>query len=132
ICRQIPNVKLSVVGRKPSARLQSIASHYPNQVHLTGWVDDIRPHLGRGAVCIVPLRIGSGTRLKIFEAMAMEKGVVSTTISAEGLPVQHGTELLLADSPDDFARSTVTLLKDASARRHLGRAARELVATKYS
>lgn len=132
ICRQIPNVKLSVVGRKPSARLQSIASHYPNQVHLTGWVDDIRPHLGRGAVCIVPLRIGSGTRLKIFEAMAMAKAVVSTTIGAEGLPVRDGTDLLLADSPDNFAQSVVRLLQDPAERRKLGRAARELVETKYS
>src|SRR5262249_19518677 len=132
IRQQVANVKLQVVGRKPSPRLQALAAEHSHHVLLTGWVDDIRPFLGKGAVCIVPLRIGSGTRLKIFEAMAMAKAVVSTTIGAEGLPVQHGTELLLADSPDDFARSTVTLLKDASARRHLGRAARELVATKYS
>lgn len=132
IQQQVPNVKLDVVGRKPSQRLQALAAEHPNHVHLTGWVDDIRPYLGHSAVCVVPLRIGSGTRLKIFEAMAMAKAVVSTTIGAEGLPVQHGAELLLADSPDDFAQSVVRLLKDAAERQRLGWVARELVETKYS
>jgi polysaccharide biosynthesis protein PslH len=67
----VPNAKLDVVGRRPSQRLQALAAEHPNHVHMTGWVDDIRPYLGRSAVCVVPLRIGSGTRLKIFEAMAM-------------------------------------------------------------
>jgi polysaccharide biosynthesis protein PslH len=131
IRQQVPNVKLQVVGRKPSPRLQALAAERSDHVSLTGWVDDIRPHLGRGTVCVVPLRIGSGTRLKIFEAMAMEKAVVSTTIGAEGLPVRHGTHLLLADAPDDFADSVVKLLQDSATRQKLGRAARELVATKY-
>jgi sugar transferase (PEP-CTERM/EpsH1 system associated) len=132
ISRQIPDVKLQVVGRKPSQRLQALASEHSNRVHLTGWVDDIRPYLGQGAVCVVPLRIGSGTRLKIFEAMAMAKAVVSTTIGAEGLPVHHGQDLMLADSPDDFAQSVVQLLQHATTRRSLGLAARELVESKYS
>ncbi len=132
IVQEISTVKLQVVGRKPSPRLQTLATEHPNQVHLTGWVDDIRPYLGRSAVCIVPLRIGSGTRLKIFEAMAMGKAVVSTTIGAEGLPVRHGAELLLADSPEEFAQSVMMLLRDAAARRNLGYAARELVQSKYS
>lgn len=132
IVQEIPTVKLQVVGRKPSQRLQTMAAEHPNEVHLTGWVDDIRPYLGRSAVCIVPLRIGSGTRLKIFEAMAMGKAVVSTTIGAEGLPVGHGAELLLADSPEEFAQSVVMLLRDPVARRKLGSAARELVQSKYS
>jgi len=132
IRQQVPDVKLQVVGRKPSQRLQALAAEHPNHVHLTGWVEDIRPHLGGGAVCVVPLRIGSGTRLKIFEAMAMAKAIVSTTIGAEGLPVHHGVDLMLADSPNDFARSVVQLLQDAATRRKLGRAARELVESKYS
>ena len=132
IRQQIPDVKLQVVGRKPSPRLQALAAEDPNHIHLTGWVDDIRPHLGEGAVCVVPLRIGSGTRLKIFEAMAMGKAVVSTTIGAEGLPVLHGKEILLADTPDVFAQSVVQLLQDREMRKTLGQAARELVETKYS
>jgi len=74
-----------VVGRKPSQKLQDLAARNKG-VRITGWVEDIRPYLARSAVCIVPLRIGGGTRLKIFEAMAMGKAVVSTTIGAEGLP----------------------------------------------
>ena len=109
-----------------------MASEHPNRVHLTGWVDDIRPYLGQGAVCVVPLRIGSGTRLKIFEAMAMAKAVVSTTVGAEGLPVHHGRDVMLADSPDDFAQSVVQLLQHATMRRSLGLAARELVEGRYS
>jgi len=131
IVQEIPTVKLQVVGRKPSPRLQTLAAEHPNEVHLTGWVNDIRPYLGRSAVCIVPLRIGSGTRLKIFEAMAVGKAVVSTTIGAEGLPVRHGAELLLADSPEEFAQSVMMLLRDPAARRKLGYAARELVQRKY-
>jgi glycosyltransferase involved in cell wall biosynthesis len=131
IFEQLPNARLSVVGRKPSARLKALAATDPHHLHLTGWVDDIRPYLAQSAVCIVPLRVGSGTRLKIFEAMGVGKAIVSTTIGAEGLPVRHGTELLLADSPDDFAQSVVMLLNDAAARRRLGNAARELVETKY-
>jgi glycosyltransferase involved in cell wall biosynthesis len=132
ICEALPTARLSVVGRKPSPRLKALAATDPHHLHLTGWVDDIRPYLAQSAVCIVPLRVGSGTRLKIFEAMGMGKAIVSTTIGAEGLPVRNGAELLLADSPDDFAKSVVTLLGDAAARRRLGDTARELVATKYS
>jgi sugar transferase (PEP-CTERM/EpsH1 system associated) len=131
IFEELPNARLSVVGRKPSARLKALAATDPHHLHLTGWVDDIRPYLAQSAVCIVPLRVGSGTRLKIFEAMGMGKAIVSTTIGAEGLPVRHGVEILLADSPDDFAKSVVTLLGDAAARRRLGTTARELVEAKY-
>jgi sugar transferase (PEP-CTERM/EpsH1 system associated) len=132
ICEALPTARLSVVGRKPSPRLKALAASDPHHLHLTGWVNDIRPYLAQSAVCIVPLRVGSGTRLKIFEAMGMGKAIVSTTIGAEGLPVHHGAELLLADSPEDFAKSVLTLLGDAAARRRLGTAARELVETKYS
>ena len=132
ISQQVPGVKLTVVGRKPSRRLQSLVGEYSNQVHLTGWVDDVRPYLAKGAVCIVPLRIGSGTRLKIFEAMSMNKAVVSTTIGAEGLPVTHGNEIFLADTPEDFAEFSVRLLRDQALRRQIGNAARGLVETKYS
>jgi glycosyltransferase involved in cell wall biosynthesis len=132
IFEKLPNARLSVVGRKPSARLKALAATDPHHLHLTGWVDDIRPYLAQSAVCIVPLRVGSGTRLKIFEAMGMGKAIVSTTIGAEGLPVRHGEEILLADSPDDFAKSVVAVLGDAAERRRLGNAARELVEVKYS
>ena len=101
-------------------------------MHLTGWVEDVRPYLARSSVFIVPLRIGGGTRLKIFEAMAAGMAVVSTTIGAEGLPVRNGRDIVLADSPTEFAARTVALLKDRGARERLGSAARALVVEKYS
>ena len=131
IKQQHPSVSLEVVGRNPSRKLQGLIEA-EKSVRLTGWVEDIRPFLARGSACIVPLRIGGGTRLKIFEAMAMGKAVVSTTVGAEGLPVQNGENILLADTPNDFAASVVSLLRDSDQRRRLGAAARKLVHENYS
>jgi sugar transferase (PEP-CTERM/EpsH1 system associated) len=131
IRRQIPDVTLCVVGRKPSRRLQDLASRVPN-IQLTGWVEDVRPYMAQCAVCIVPLRIGGGTRLKIFEAMSMAKAIVSTSIGAEGLPVNNGEHILLADDPASFAESTVRLLGNASRRAQIGQAARHLVYENYN
>ena len=131
IRQQCPQVSLEVVGRNPSRRLQVLAET-EKSLHLTGWVEDIRRFLARSAVCIVPLRIGGGTRLKIFEAMAMGKPVVSTTIGAEGLPVQSGKNILIADTPEDFAASVLSLLRDSNQRRQLATAARALVEENYS
>ena len=131
IKQQYPALSLEVVGRNPSRKLQSLVET-ETSVRLTGWVEDIRPFLARGSVCIVPLRIGGGTRLKIFEAMSMGKAVVSTSVGAEGLPVQTGENILLADEPNDFASSVITLLRDSNLRRRLGTAARSLVHENYS
>src|SRR5207253_2938807 len=108
--QRIADVTLSVVGRKPSRRVLALAEKNP-AIRVTGAVDDIRPYVHEAAVYVVPLRIGGGTRIKIFEAMAMGSAVVSTSIGAEGLPVTDGKDLLLADSPQDFADRTVALLK---------------------
>lgn len=122
---------LCVVGRKPSRRLQDLAFRVPN-IQLTGWVEDVRPYVAQRAVYVVPLRIGGGTRLKIFEAMGMAKAVVSTSIGAEGLPINNGEHILLADDPASFAECTVRLLGDASQRAQIGQAARRLVEENYS
>lgn len=131
IRRQCPDVSLEVVGRSPSRKLQALAEA-DKSIRLTGWVEDIRPFLARGSICIVPLRIGGGTRLKIFEAMAMGKATISTSVGAEGLPVQSGENIILADSTADFANFVLSLLGDAQERRRLGHAARTLVQEKYS
>ena len=131
IRKEYPDISLEVVGRNPSRKLQSLAEGDKN-IRLTGWVADIRPFLARGSICIVPLRIGGGTRLKIFEAMAMGKATVSTSIGAEGLPVQSGENIILADAPADFANSVISLLRDAQQRSRLGNQARTLVQEKYS
>ncbi len=131
IKQECPDISLEVVGRSPSRKLQALAER-EKTLHLTGWVDDIRPFVARAAVCVVPLRIGGGTRLKIFEAMAMGKPAVSTTVGAEGLPVQSGENLLLADTPHDFAQAVLSLLRDPDQRQRLGTAARTLVEENYS
>jgi polysaccharide biosynthesis protein PslH len=124
-----PGVTLSIVGRAPTPAVQRLAD--ASGVEVTGRVDDVRGYIGRGAVYVVPIRIGGGTRLKIFEAMAMGKAVVSTTVGAEGLPVTHGKDVWIADRPDTFADAVVSLLRDPARRVQLERAARDLVVTHY-
>jgi polysaccharide biosynthesis protein PslH len=101
-------------------------------VQVTGTVDDIRPYVREGSVYVVPLRIGSGTRLKIFEAMAMGKAIVSTTLGAEGLPIRDGVDISIADSPEEFSRKVCGLLRDPEERRSLGSSARQMVEQHYS
>ncbi len=129
--RSVPDATLWVVGRRPTPRLEALAAG-TNGLKLTGTVEDIRPYVREGAVYVVPLRVGSGTRIKIFEAMAMGKAVVSTSLGAEGLPVRHGTNILLADDPQDFAHQVERLLRDPAARGSLGEAGRQLVERDYS
>lgn len=126
---RVPDVELAIVGREPTRGVRSLAAQHG--VTVTGRVDDVRPFVRESAVYVVPLRIGGGTRLKIFEAMAMGRAVVSTTVGAEGLPVVHDRHLLIADEPQAFADAVVRLLQDHSCRQRLGRAARELVATRF-
>src|SRR5437764_3734172 len=113
---------LTVVGRNPSASLLELAKKDPSII-VTGRVADVRPYIESAAAYIVPLRIAGGTRLKIFEAMAMEKAVVSTTVGAEGLPLSDGVELLLADEPVAFANAVVRVLTDSAFASELGQRA---------
>jgi glycosyltransferase involved in cell wall biosynthesis len=124
-----PDVTLSIIGRAPTPAVKRLADQAG--IEVTGRVDDVRPHIAAGAIYIVPLRIGGGTRLKIFEAMAMGKAVVSTTIGAEGLPVTPGHDIVIADDPAEFARSVVDLIRDDAARRRIETAARQLVVERY-
>lgn len=127
---EVPDVTLTVVGRKPYASLVELGKRDPS-IEVTGRVEDVRPYMERAAVYIVPIRIGGGTRLKIYEAMAMEVPMVSTTIGAEGLPVTDNSELLLADTPETFAAATVRLLKDKDFAKSLAARAAETVREKY-
>jgi glycosyltransferase involved in cell wall biosynthesis len=126
---EIPEVSFTVVGRNPGPRLTSLARL---GVTVTGTVADVRPYIDEAALYVVPLRAGGGTRLKIFEALAMAKAVVSTTIGAEGLGVTSDRDIVLADGPDAFARAVVSLLRDGPARHRLGHAGRALVESAYT
>jgi glycosyltransferase involved in cell wall biosynthesis len=130
IRREVPGARLSAVGRNPSPRLRAAAA--AAGVTVTGRVDDVRPYMASAPIYVVPLRVGGGTRLKIFEALAMGKAVVSTTVGAEGLPLVPGEHFLCADEPEQFARAVVSLLRDGAQRRALGRAGRHVVEQRYS
>jgi glycosyltransferase involved in cell wall biosynthesis len=121
----VPEARLRIVGRSPHARVRRLASA---SVEVTGTVPSVVDYLKETAVFVVPLRIGGGTRLKIFEAMAAEKAVVSTSIGAEGLDVTDGRDILLADTAPGFASSVIALLRDPARRRQLERAAGQTAA----
>lgn len=126
LAARVPNISLTVVGRNPSDALLRTLKKYP-EIKTVGRVEDIRPFVHRHALYVVPLRIGGGTRIKIYEAMAMGKAVVSTRIGAEGLPVRNGENILLVDTADEFVQAVVRLLCDHQARERLERNARSFV-----
>ena len=130
IKQAIPDVTLTIVGRNPYASLLELAEK-DSSITVTGRVDDVRPYIERAAAYIVPLRIGGGTRLKIYEAMAMEKAIISTTIGAEGLPLQDGAELLLADTAELFAEAVIRVLSDKALATDLGNRAAATVRAKF-
>ncbi len=125
IRKEFPDAIFQIVGRNPFAKVQRLASE---SVEVTGTVPSVAEYLEKASVVIVPLRVGGGTRLKIFEAMAMGKALVSTSIGAEGLEVQSGRDLLLADNATSFADAVILLLRDAAIRRSLEQAAVRLAA----
>ena len=128
---EVPQARLRIVGRNPDRRVQKWASNSinnDNSIEVTGRVPSVVEHLHQSAVIIVPLRIGGGTRLKIYEAMATGKAVVSTTIGAEGLDVHHGHDIMLADDPRSFAQAVIMLLRDPELRRRYENAAAETAA----
>ena len=136
-CREIlpplrqaePRVRLSITGYADQVAQNELS--VDNVVSFTGYVPDVRHLVRAAAVCIVPVREGGGTRVKILEAMALGTPVVATTKGAEGLNVQHAEHLLIADTPTDFVRAILQLLQDENLRSHLTRAARERVRSEY-
>jgi len=129
IRQQEPEATLSIIGRSPTPAVRRLGED--PAIEVTGRVDDVRPHVAAGSVYVVPLRIGGGTRLKIFEAMSMGKAVVSTTVGAEGLPVTHGADIFIADDPAGFADAVVRLIRNDRERQELEAAARRLVVEQY-
>jgi glycosyltransferase involved in cell wall biosynthesis len=121
----VPSARFCIVGRNPPPRITARAS---DSIIVTGRVDSVLPYLKEAAVFVVPLRIGGGTRLKIYEAMAAGKAVVSTSVGAEGLDVRHGKNILLADESESFAKSVIELLTNDDTRTRLGQNAARLAA----
>jgi polysaccharide biosynthesis protein PslH len=131
IHRRRPETTLAIVGRTPPPNISQLAAQDP-RIQVTGTVPDIRPYLWNSAVSIVPLRIGGGTRLKIYEAMAAQIPVVSTTIGAEGLSVNPPDDILIADTPEHFASHCLDLLASPGIRARVSRSAWEMVNANFS
>lgn len=129
IRKKRPAVVFQIVGGHPVPAISRLAM--PGAVEVTGFVTDVRPYLTEASVMIAPLRIGGGTRLKILEALAMGKAVVTTTLGVEGIEATPGRDLLIADRPSEFADQVVALLENPDLRQRIGSAGRRLIKDKY-
>ncbi len=131
IWKKVPDAEFVIIGRNPPARLTTLTAGEP-RIRATGTVPDVRPEMQRASAMVLPLRVGGGTRIKIYEAMAMGVPVVSTTIGAEGLDVTDGKNILLADNAKGFAAAAVDLLTQPDRARQIAETARHHVAANYS
>jgi glycosyltransferase involved in cell wall biosynthesis len=129
--RVIPTVQLTVVGRNPSQSLIKEIEAYP-EITITGRVEDVRPFISSHALYIIPLRIGGGTRIKAYEAMAMGKAVVSTSVGVEGLPLKDGEHVVLAEGAESFAQAIVKLLHQDEFREALAFRGMDFVRRNFS
>lgn len=128
ILKQVPDAKIYIVGSRPPRELLRRVS---SNVIVTGYVEDVRLFVARSSVYVVPLRMGSGTRLKVLEAMAMKKPIVTTSIGCEGIDVVHGENVFIEDEPTLFAKRVVQLFRDASLRQRLVERGYEFVRSQY-
>jgi glycosyltransferase involved in cell wall biosynthesis len=130
--QDFPDALFQIVGTRPTQSVRALAAAQPDIVTVTGTVPDVRPYMAACGVFVVPLRVGSGMRVKILNAMAMGLPIVSTTLGAEGITVTQGKNILLADTADDFVEAIGQVLTYPALAERLGRAARDLVVERYS
>ncbi len=132
VVAEVPSARMTVVGRAAPPDLVERARRSGYQWEFTGFVPDVREYLRQASVYVIPLRVGGGTRLKVFEAMANGCPVVSTGIGVEGLHLEAGQHYVRAEQPEEFARATVRLLRDHAAAVRMARAARSYIEERYS
>lgn len=126
---ELTDMKFFIVGSNPTDKVLSLRDI--SGVYVTGLVDDVRPYIANSAIYVVPLRIGGGTRLKILQALAMKKAVISTSVGCEGIDIEPGKDLIVSDDSRDFANKVIMLSKDRGLRRKLGENGRSLILQKY-
>jgi polysaccharide biosynthesis protein PslH len=129
IAKAHPEARCKIIGGRPPPSLLALAGP---RVELTGFVSDLRPHLAAAAAVVVPLRLGGGTRLKIVEAMAMGKAIVSTTLGAEGIEAVAGRDILIEDEPGSFADAVSRLLAEPDLAIRIGQSAKQLAVERYA
>jgi sugar transferase (PEP-CTERM/EpsH1 system associated) len=127
---KVPDLKLQIIGDRPPPAVRHLGSD--SQIKVLGRVGDVRPYMANSAALIVPLRVGSGMRVKILNALAMGVPVVSTAVGCEGIAVTHGQDVLIADEPLGFAKAIVELVSDREVQQRLSRNGRALVMERYS
>ena len=132
ISRNEPNINLQIVGRNPPTQMVKKYHKQKFNIEFTGFVDDVRSYVWNAAIYIIPLRVGSGTRIKAFEAMAMGCPIVSTTLGVEGLDMEPGKHYLCADTPEAFSKAVCELLSDKTLRETISRNARQHVEQNFS
>jgi polysaccharide biosynthesis protein PslH len=126
-----PDLQFDIVGSAPPISVLNLAAEF-NDVHVHGFVDDIRPLMDAATLYVCPIRDGGGTKLKVLDAFAMEKCVVAHPVACEGIDVNPGVNVQFAESAESFVDAIDRLMSDASAREAMGRAARKLVVERYS
>ena len=131
IKKEIPNITMNLIGSRAPAEVVQFGANDSN-FKVLGFVDDVRPTIARAAVYVVPIRVGGGTRLKILDAMAMGKAIVSHPIGAEGLDVTDGKDIVIAEEPEAFAKCVIELVRNEQKRRLIREQARKSVIEKYS
>ena len=131
IRQQVRGVTLTIIGKNPPQDFQLFAAQHPGEVEVTGYVPDLTPYLEKAAVLVVPVRAGGGMRVRILEAFSRQMPVVTTTVGLEGIDAENGRDVLVADTPADFADAVTRLLRDAQLQESVARAGRALVEQRY-
>jgi sugar transferase (PEP-CTERM/EpsH1 system associated) len=126
----VPDVSFNAVGRSPTKVLVELSKSDTN-VSVLGYVDDIRPHVKKAAVYVAPMRSGGGTKLKILNALSMGKAVVTTSVGAEGIDINHREHVMIADDPETFTTMTIDLLRNPELRKELGKNGRKWMVERY-
>ncbi|MCG3121017.1 MAG: hypothetical protein ALAOOOJD_03951 [bacterium] len=124
-------IKVTFVGNAPTAKLQRQKIRYPDNIEIAGYVDDVRPYIKRASLFIAPMRCGSGTKIKVLNAMAMGKAIITTAIGAEGIKAIPGRDFILADTAKEFAEQTLHLLLHPEIAKIMGQNAREIIEQTY-
>jgi sugar transferase (PEP-CTERM/EpsH1 system associated) len=131
IKKEIPDTTMNIIGQEPPHEIERL-SEQDSSIKVHGFVKDIREYISRSAVYVVPIRVGGGTRLKILDAFACGKALVSTSVGCEGIEVTPGENILIGDTPEDFAAQVVRIIRDEALKKKLEIKARQLVEQKYS
>jgi len=131
ITRQVPGATLTILGKNPPPDFLKLAEDNPGKITVTGYVPELTPYMQQAALMVIPVRAGSGMRVRILEALALAMPIVTTTVGLEGIDARNGEEVLVSDTPDDFAAAVIRLMGDADLQTRLAQNGRRLAEGTY-